>query len=166
MTMNRQLLDDDVPTDPQLDALLDEALRPTEASADLADRIVSATLPYLPGQSSAVVARIGPRLTPSLLGVAAAVGLVASVGIALWFTGSSPTTPTNSLALLHEDMAQINQAMSSTADQQIDEQIDVLNLQVSLAESTVMWVSQDELLDLAITHYELDRYAEDLEFMF
>src|SRR5437016_1027786 len=67
-------------TDPRLDALLDKALAP-EARAGLDDRITAATA-HLLGRS--VLARIG---YPSWAVIAAAVALVASVGVVVTMNG-------------------------------------------------------------------------------
>jgi hypothetical protein len=75
------------PGDARLASLLDEALGPVDAPADLADRIVAVTQPMLPGRQPArrsigrrraVLARLGPTL------LAAAAMVAVGVGVATW----------------------------------------------------------------------------------
>ncbi len=86
------------PTDPRLDALLDEALAPADLPAALGRRILEATADRLP-QRPRVLARLGFLRVPAWR-AAAAVALMAFVGGALFLTSRPASEGGGGVAIL------------------------------------------------------------------
>jgi hypothetical protein len=180
MTMDTNQTSNDLnhpPTDPALDALLDQAVSHEAPPMDpkLSRRIVAQTLPMLP-RTGGVLARIGPGVIPTLMRVAAAVAIIvgAWVAVAVMNQGGR-TEPQQNLAVVdnqNEDqfaaiesgLEQIDRAVEQ-GNTLIDDQMDVLTLRVDLASAESVWGTpgQDisERLSDAVTGFEFDLFSAD-----
>ncbi len=153
------------PTDPAFDALLDQAVAQGAPApdADLADRVYQHTRPMLPAQRP-VLARIGP----SLLRAAAAIALVAGSLIAFNLdTDTSNSLASSDLESLKVKLAELDEALDASHTA-IDQQLDVLALRVTLADTSDAWgdngITTTERIDRAIADYEFDRFSDDATF--
>lgn len=156
------------PTDPALDALLDEALSYGSPPAnpapgvppELAERIIAKTLPMLKAQP--VLARI----SPTLLRVAAAVTIVAGAGIVavMWNTQPTQTTEIDTLVKISSQLKELDLAIEP-GNTLIDEQLDVLALRVDLVSTEDVWGAADQdtnaKLGEAVARFEFDRFSDD-----
>jgi hypothetical protein len=154
-------------TDPELDALLDEALSvgTPPAHPDLAQRIIKQTFPLL-GQRS-VLARIGP----TVLRVAAAVAIVvgAAVAATIMSTNKTPVEDApGAFAQIESGLQDINDSVE-LGNTLIDEQLDVLALRVELASADDTWgtsgTDTNSLIEQAVTDLEVERFGDDTLFL-
>jgi hypothetical protein len=179
-TQKQQHDTDYPPTDPALDALLDEALSTgtPPADPDLAERIYRETLPMLGRRP--VLARIGP----TLLRVAAAVAIITGGLIAVTLMNQppptqqkfadapdapvapvAPVTPDDMVETLAPELAAIDSAIEP-GNTLIDEQLDVLALRVDLASTEDAWgpddLSTNDRIDQAVAYFEINRFSDDM----
>lgn len=183
--LNPEHLDTSTPkassTDPQLDALLDDALMADDLPAGLNDRIVAATAGRLPGgadDAPAVIGRIGGGFAWRSI---AAVLLFALVLGGVWVVNQdSGITPTPSggsgtEVLVNADPAKIETALEQLAESEldaewIDDRIDILSMQVTWAQdagdSGVWGDGAFESLDTAIARETFDDVADEMEWYF
>lgn len=137
-------------SDARLEQLLGVALGVPAEPTDLADRIVSHTA--LKVERLGNRRRVAGRIWPSLVELAAVLGLAVC---AAWWVASreqSPTPPVPTLAL--------DLPLDATLDARIDDQIALLGLQVDVVASKDLWNS-GEGMDEALLPYELDALALD-----
>lgn len=153
------------PTDPALDALLDEALSHGSPPAnpvppELAERIIAKTLPML--GTRPVLARIGP----TSLRVAAVVAIVAGAGIVAVMLNTQPTqtTKNDDLVLIGLQLKELELAIEP-GNTLIDEQLDVLALRVDMVSTEDAWGAADQdtnaKLGEAVARFEFDRFSDD-----
>jgi hypothetical protein len=179
MTMDTNQTSNDLnhpPTDPALDALLDQAVSHEAPPMDpkLSRRIVAQTLPMLPHRGG-VLARIVPGGVPTLMRVAAAVAIIVGAWVAVVVMnqdrGTVPQQPpvANSqseaqFAAIESELEQIDRAVEQ-GNTLIDEQMDVLALRIDLASAESIWGApgQDtgERLSDAVTGFEFDLFSAD-----
>lgn len=76
-------------TDPQMLALLDEAMAPEPAPARLADNILAATMPGARRETEAERTGVLARIDPMTWRYAAAAAIVLAAGVGLWWSGQS-----------------------------------------------------------------------------
>ena len=156
-------------TDPQLDALLDEALATPmiPPSPDLTQRIVDKTRPMLDRQP--VLARIGP----TLLRIAAAVAIVAGAGVVTMVMTHHPAAPPmadtgHDIDEIVPGLQALNQAVEP-GNTLIDEQMDMLSLRVELVSTEDTWSAAgrdtNSLIDQAVTVFEVDQLNDDTAFI-
>ncbi len=154
-------------TDPELDALLDDALSTftPPADPDLAQRIIEQTLPMLGKRP--VLARIGP----TMLRVAAAIAIVVGAGVvATLMTGNQdpPVGAGDTIAQIGTELQAIESAIEP-GNTLIDEQLDVLALRVELVSTEDAWsaagMDTNSLMDQAITGFEVERFSDDAMFL-
>lgn len=158
-TRQEQLNTKHPPTDPALDALLDEALS-HDSPPELVEKIIAKTLPML--KARPVLARIGP----TLLRVAAAVAIVAGAGIVavMLITQPTQTTENDDLVLIGLQLKELDQAIEP-GNTLIDEQLDVLALRVDMVSTEDAWGAADQdtnaQLGEAVARFEFDRFSDD-----
>ena len=165
--MNERQSQHEMPSDPQLDAFLDEVLKPAEPAADLAARIVAATSPQLRQRSEAEDVSVLARISPSQWRVAAAVAFAVLAGAwAVWVTQPTESvTPSSNgtLAAVSSELSAL-----AAADQpdpaMIDQQIEALAMQVELTQAGEFW-SQDSVEDAALD-LQLQRMMSESVFVF
>ena len=135
-------------TDPQLDALLSEALSPQSVAGgvpdDLTERILAATQDKLAASHPSVLARIGSRKLGSLAAAAALVA--ASVGIVLFL--GSPQNTTQPLIQIETDMQTL--ADYTGPNEPIDHDIQLFETELEMA--------------MADTEFDLDRESLENDF--
>ncbi|MEM1109205.1 MAG: hypothetical protein AAGH99_11015 [Planctomycetota bacterium] len=159
------------PTDPKLDALLDEALAPSDLPAGLNDRIFAETADRLPGvyeEQPVVIAKIGGGYPWRSI---AAVLLFALVLGGVWVAnqGEKMVHPSDLNAAAAE---QIENALDQLAEAEleaewIDDRIDILSLQITSAEGSAVWGDGSlESLDSAIARETFDDVADEMEWYF
>jgi hypothetical protein len=175
--------------DPQLEALLDDALAPSPAPPGLHRRILDATAHRLPGhadasRSTGVIGRLGFGARWGF--AAAAVLLLAGVVLTFWSMNEPGTTPpgpgpiadgqtTTSDPVLDETeddpdlLAPVltRLAEAELAAEPIDDRIDLLQMQLAWVETDGVWAEDGlESLDKAIARHEFETLADDLELYF
>ena len=141
--------------DPDLEALLDDALA-VQPPAGLADRIVAATQPRL-SQSArgAVVGRIGPAAA------ALAAVLALALGAAMWIAALDGPAGTGApLGAVESRLAEL-EALDAARDADIDQQLTLMALQVDLAERADWWASASEEMDRTTLQHQLDVLSGD-----
>lgn len=168
------------PTDPQLDALLDDALMADDLPAGLNDRIVAATAGRLPGGADDAPAVIG-RLGGGVAWRSIAAGLLFALVLGgVWAvnqdSGITPTLPGGDTeALVNVDPAKIETALEQLAASEleaewIDDRIELLSMQVTWAQdagdSGVWGDGAFESLDTAIARETFDDVADEMEWYF
>lgn len=160
--MSDEPIRDDHQFDPELDAMLDEALSPPQPPAGLTDRLLTATRPQLGRRS--VVARIGPRLAGGRAwrGWSIAAMVLIVVGAGVWMSLMRKVS-----GITLEDGLDEVAAADVTRDTLIDHQLDLLALQVDLARADAVWLStEEETFEEAIEQYELESFATDVLLLF
>ncbi len=162
-------------TDPGLDALLDETLRPEPAPEGLTARIVAATADDLP-RAQRWRGIGGPG---GVLRFAAVVAMAAGLGVAMW-SASTPRDPsppavavdtpeaTPSLDDLEGRLAQLAAVSASASDDSgwLDDQIELVGLRVDMVQTAEAWPDEDQAIDAAGTRYELDQLVDEMSLMF
>ncbi|MBI1336624.1 MAG: hypothetical protein GC164_06650 [Phycisphaera sp.] len=122
-----------LPHDPVLDPLLDEALAPQDAPLDLVNRIVSATAPHLAAHRrswinrSPIVARLGG--VHRLRYAAAAVILLAEAGI--WGTILGIASDAKSMSNIETKLNRLDTLSASAGP--IDNELELLSLRIDAA---------------------------------
>ncbi|MBB6430149.1 hypothetical protein [Algisphaera agarilytica] len=177
---NPDNLTESTPTDPRLDALLDDALAPADLPVGLNDRILAATADRLPGGKSetfeeapAVIGRIGGGVPWRSI---AAVLLFALVIGGVWVANqesdtTDPVPPTHNVAGVDPSVA-LESLLAELAETEnevewIDDRIDMLSMQVTLAQDTEGWGDEAlDALDNAIAMDTFDDIADELEWYF
>lgn len=165
--MNERQQNHDMPSDPQLDALLDEVLKPADPAADLATRITAATLPKLKQRGQVEHVGVLAKLSPSHWRMAAAVAFAVLAGVwAVWVTQPTGVVEPGSngtLAAVRSELSEL-----AAADQPdpavIDQQIEALAMQVELTQAGGLW-SQDAVEEAALD-LQLQRLTSDSVFVF
>lgn len=114
------------PTDPKLDALLDEALGGEQVPAGLSERIVAQTRDMLPARRTSVIARIGPA---PVRAVAAAVILAATVGVVV--VASGIVRDANQVTDARQQIVAMSTYEEPTVA--IDTEIQMLSLEIDMA---------------------------------
>lgn len=183
MTMDTNQTSNDLnhpPTDPALDALLDQAVSHGAPPMDpkLSRRIVAQTLPMLPrrgGVLARITSGIVPGGAPTLMRVAAAVAIIVGAWVAVTVMnqdrGTVPQQPLavnnqseDQFAAIELELEQIDRAVEQ-GNTRIDEQMDVLALRIDLASAEGVWGTpgQDtsERLSDAVTGFEFDLFSAD-----
>ncbi|MEM9418944.1 MAG: hypothetical protein AAGA25_07850 [Planctomycetota bacterium] len=175
-------LNESTPTDPRLDALLDEALAPGDLPAGLNDRIFAATADRLPGgkneiaeEAPAVIGRIGGGVPWRSI---AAVMLFALVIGGVWVVNQSgddsDAQGTAGEQVVQDEPveADLESLLAQLAESEnevewIDDRIDMLSMQFSLAQETDGWGGEAlDSLDNAIAMDTFDDIADELEWYF
>lgn len=172
----------DLKTDPRLDALLDDALSPDPAPEGMDQRIVVATADRLPGRAGTapadpVIGRIGGGLFRGPWRAAAAVLLLGTVIGGLWLANrdgdsvdpEQPPIAKKQPVQVADGLEQLAAAELQTGLQAevIDDQIALLSMQVSWAETDGVWAEDAlESLDMAIARDEFDELSEQLDLYF
>jgi len=180
------------PTDPQLDALLDDALAAGDAPAGLNDRILAVTADRLPGRADdisedapAVIGKIGGGFAWRSL---AAVLLFALILGGVWVANQDPadTPPDGPVAtgdggvdtqphVATLDTPKIDRALDQLAEAEldaewIDDRIEFLSMQVTWAQGDggagVWGDGALESLDTAIARETFDDVADEMEWYF
>ncbi|MEM7627051.1 MAG: hypothetical protein AAF333_15755 [Planctomycetota bacterium] len=161
-------------TDPQLDALLDEALAPEAAPAGLNDRIVAATVNRLPDDDARiqnpVLGHIGGGGFP-WRSVAAVLLLGGVVGGLLWVGGETKRPggiEDSDVATVETVQLGLDQlADAALQAESIDDDIALLSMQLSAVQEPGIW-EQDALesLDTAIAFDEFDQLYDELDLYF
>ncbi len=129
------------PSNPKLDALLDEALTDVEAPQGLAGRIFEQTRGQLPASRQRdVIVRIGP---PWVRALAAAVILAASAGVI--YVGGGIAVEVRDVKLSRGDVAALSSYETPTAD--IDSEIGALDAEIDLVLAGGMWNARQDVLD-------------------
>jgi hypothetical protein len=180
-------------TDPQLDALLDEALAPGPAPAGLDERIVDQTRSLLPADRAdrGVLAAAEPVAVAGRIGfggrpwrAAAALLLAGALATAAFFAVSSngsggsatsgdpidtPGTHAAAAASLPDALERLAAAEAQTQrrDEAIDDRIAWLEMQLDWAESDDLW-ARDSLaaLDRAMAGEASEQSREELDLYF
>ena len=136
-------------TDPQLDALLDEALSPQSVSApdDLTQRIICRTVDRLTSGERDVVGRVGLGLWRTWAAAIAAVILLAS-GTVVWMSMAPDRTPADEMILAWEDNT--------------EQELELLSLEIEQIQIARNWDSIDSDLDHDLTQWELGIAEDDL----
>jgi len=155
------------PADPALDALLDEALAAPPAPRHLADRITAATTPLLDARRQPVLGRIGWR---PVLRMAAAIAVVAAVLLVTW-PDHQPATPSDhgqALAQLDElqSHAAAAQAMQFEGFGSYDYRLDMLDLQVALADTADPWTDDGQAINDLGYDQSIEFYFDDASGLF
>lgn len=165
-------------TDPQLDALLDEALAPGEVPAGLNQRIIAATVDQLPQHhapetDSPVIGRIS---SGSQWRAAAVLLLLASVCGAFFAAFNSQDNQNYGMPFVGgpnvADLETVQEGLDQLADaalqaEPIDDDIAMLSMQLSATQTPGFW-EQDALdsLDNAIAFETFDELQDELDLYF
>jgi len=155
------------PEDPALEALLDEALAPAPAPRGLADRITAATTPRLRARQRPVLARIGWR--PALR-IAAAIAVAGAVLLIAWPDPAPTSTGTDAGALAQLDtlqsQAEAAEAIEFTGFEAIDYRMEMLDVQLALADTADPWTDDGQALDDLGVEMGIEFYFDDASELF
>lgn len=154
------------PIDPQLQALLDEALAPDQVPVDLAKRIVRQTSPQLLRPS------VAGRLFVAMR-AAAAIALVATVTAAFWSVSHRTVdTPglmvqADEIQMLAQDLAEWDVVTDQSESEPLDDQIAMVAMQVDLLQQLETAIDgRQELVDQTVTNQQLDELVGQMQLFF
>jgi hypothetical protein len=154
------------PIDPQLQALLDEALAPDQVPADLAERVARQTSPQL--LRSSVAGRLFVAMR-----AAAAIALVATVTAAFWSVSHRPVdvpglmVRADEIQMLAQDLAEWDVVTDQSESDPLDDQIAMVAMQVDLLQQLETAIDGgQELVDQAVTNQQLDELVGQMQLFF
>ncbi|MEM9915206.1 MAG: hypothetical protein AAF911_09600 [Planctomycetota bacterium] len=179
---NPENLNETTPTDPRLDALLDEALSPGDVPAGLNDRILAATADRFTkdvDDAPAVIGKIGGGFAWRSI---AAVLLFALILGGVWVANQDAEPGNNGTLAGGEtvertqlDTTQIESVLDQLAEAELeadwlDDRIDILSMQVTWAQDKrdagVWGDGAFDSLDIAIAQETFDDAADEMEWYF
>lgn len=154
------------PIDPQLQALLDEALAPDQVPVDLAKRIARQTSPQLLRPS------VAGRLFVAMR-AAAAIVLVATVTAAFWSVSHRTVDAPGLMAradeiqMLAQDLAEWDMVTDQSESEPLDDQIAIVAMQVDLLQQLETAIDGgQELVDQTVTNQQLDELVGQMQLFF